>query len=343
MALKNSPDSSAAVAKTGKQTMNEIFNKYGILLILILICGIAAVATKGMFLNPINLMNVVRQVSFVGLVGIGVTVIIITTGIDLSSGSVLALAAVFAAKFAHPIKDAAGNYVDNIGQYPLIVPILIGLSVAALAGIINGLIIAYFELPPFIVTLGMMTAARGVAFLWTGGKPIGDFSDSFNYLGAGFVFGVVPMPILLLVVITAFTWMILSKTKFGRHIYALGGNEQAAIISGVNVKLIKIVVYGYASLLAGVAGISLSARIESGQPSAGLSYELDAIAGAVIGGTSQSVGGIGTVQGTIIGTLIIGVINNGMTLMSVNSYWQQIVKAIIIVGAVLLDKRRNKA
>lgn len=330
-----------AAKKSGKQIMQEIFNKYGIFLILILISALMAVATQGMFLKAINLMNVIRQISFIGLIGIGVTVIIITTGIDLSSGSVLAMASVFAASFAHPIKDASGAYIDAVAQYPLIVPLVLGLGVAALAGAINGSIIAFFQIPPFIVTLGMMTAARGVAFLWTGGKPIGDFHDAFNYLGAGFFLGI-PMPILLLILFTVFSWMILTKTKFGRHIYALGGNEQAAIISGVNVKLIKIVVYAYASFLAGVAGISLSARIESGQPSAGLGFELDAIAAAVIGGTSQSTGGIGTVQGTIVGALIIGVINNGMTLLGINSYWQQIVKAIIIVGAVMLDKKRNK-
>ena len=335
-------DSAEAVKKTSKELWTDIFNKYGIIIILFLIAALMSVATGGTFLKPINLMNVIRQISFIGLIGIGVTVIIITTGIDLSSGSVLALASVVAATFAHPVKDAAGQYIDAVGQYPLIVPVFLGLAVGAIAGIINGLIIAYFELPPFIVTLGMMTAARGAAFLVTGGKPIGDFSDSFNFLGAGFV-GPVPMPILLLVIMTIFSYIILTRTKFGRHIYALGGNEQAAIISGVNVKLIKIVVYGYASMLAGLAGISLAARIESGQPSAGLGFELDAIAAAVIGGTSQSTGGIGTVQGTIVGALIIGVINNGMTLMGVNSYWQQTVKPIIIAAAVLLDKRRRKS
>lgn len=338
---KISSSDDVAVRKTGKQIIGNIINKYGIILILILIAALMSVATGGTFLKPVNLMNVIRQISFIGLIGIGVTVIIITTGIDLSSGSVLALASVAAATFAHPIRDAAGQYVDAIGQYPLIVPIVVGLTVGAICGIINGTIIAFFGLPPFIVTLGMMTAARGAAFLVTDGKPIGDFSDSFNYLGAGFFLGF-PMPILLLLIATIFSYIVLTKTKFGRHIYALGGNEQAAIISGVNVKLIKVVVYGYASMLAGLAGISLAARIESGQPSAGLGFELDAIAAAVIGGTSQSTGGIGTVQGTIIGALIIGVINNGMTLMGVNSYWQQIVKAIIIVGAVLLDKKRTK-
>jgi inositol transport system permease protein len=337
---KNGSDA-VAVKKTGKELWADIFNKYGIIFILILIAILMSIATGGMFLKPVNLMNVIRQISFIGLIGVGVTVIIITTGIDLSSGSVLALASVAAASFAHPVKDAAGQYIDAIGQYPLIVPIVIGLAVATLCGVINGMIIAFFELPPFIVTLGMMTAARGAAFLVTDGKPIGDFSDSFNFLGAGFFLGI-PMPIWLLVIMTIFSYIILNNTKLGRHIYALGGNEQAAIISGVNVRMIKIVVYGYASMLAGLAGISLSARIESGQPSAGVGFELDAIAAAVIGGTSQSTGGIGTVQGTIVGALIIGVINNGMTLMGVNSYWQQIVKAIIIVGAVLLDKRRSK-
>ncbi len=338
---KISPDDSVAVKKTGKTQLGEIFNKYGIIIILLLIVALMSIATGGMFLKPVNLLNVVRQISFIGLIGIGVTIVIITTGIDLSSGSVLALASVTAAMFAHPAKDAAGQYIEAVGEYPLIVPILVGLIVATVAGTINGLIIAFFELPPFIVTLGMFTAARGAAFLVTNGKPIGDFSDSFNFLGGGDILGL-PMPILLLIIMTIFTYIILNKTKFGRHIYAVGGNQQAAIISGVNVKLIKVVVYGYASFLAGIAGISLAARIESGQPSAGIGFEFDAITAAVIGGTSQAVGGIGTVQGTIIGALIIGVINNGMTLMGVNSYWQQIFKGVIIIGAVLLDKKRTK-
>ena len=215
-------DNSLASQNTTGKTIASIINKYGIVLILLLIAILAAAVTKGMFLNPVNLMNMIRQISFIAMIGIGVTIIIITTGIDLSSGSIVALAAVFAAKLAHPVKDlATGDWIKNTPQYPLIVPLLVGLGIATLAGLINGLIIAYFELPPFIVTLGMMTAARGVAFLWTDGKPIGDFSSQYNFLGGGYVLGI-PMPILILIIITLFTWMILSRTKFGRHIYALG-------------------------------------------------------------------------------------------------------------------------
>ena len=239
---KISPDDATDVKKTGKLNFNDIFNKYGIIIILLLIVALMSIATGGMFLKPVNLLNVVRQISFIGLIGIGVTIVIITTGIDLSSGSVLALASVAAAMFAHPAKDAAGQYIEAVGEYPLVVPIMIGLIVATIAGLVNGLIIAYFELPPFIVTLGMFTAARGAAFLVTNGKPIGDFSDSFNFLGGGDILGL-PMPILLLIIMTIFTYIILNKTKFGRHIYAVGGNQQAAIISGVNVKLIKVVFY----------------------------------------------------------------------------------------------------
>jgi inositol transport system permease protein len=330
MADKNAaPAVESAEGKSSKKFIGNFFNKYGIFLILLLLVLIMSALTKGLFLNPINMMNIVRQVSFIGLIGVGVTCIILTTGIDLASGSILALGAVVAGSLAHPGSN-------------IIVAVLAGLAAATVAGLISGLIIAYWELPPFIVTLGMMTAARGVAMLYTNGKPIGDLQPAFVWLGAGSLLWI-PVPIALLLIATIFTYIVLNKTRFGRHIYAVGGNEQAAIISGVNVKKIKIVVYAYAGLLAGLAGISLSARIQSAQPGAGLGYELDGIAGAVIGGTSQAVGGIGTVQGTVVGVLIIGVINNGMNLMGVNSYWQQIVKAAIIIGAVLLDKKRTKA
>lgn len=339
--MANSTQSGAAEAAVGKKfDIKDILNKWGIYLILLGLIILMGILTKGDFVQVRSLVNILRQASFVGLIAVGVTVIILTTGIDLSSGSVLAMAAVVGASLAHP------------GQNSVIVPIVAALAIATAAGAINGMIIALFQLPPFIVTLGMMTAARGVALLFTNGKPIGDFSDSYNFIGQGEIFKFLkfgdgpafglPIPVLLLIIVTVFTAIILNKTKFGRHIYALGGNEQAAIISGVNVKLIKIIVYSYASMLAGMAGIALSSRLESANPGAGVSYELDAIAGAVIGGTSQSVGGIGTVQGTIVGALIIFIINAGMNMLNINSYWQQIVKGIIIIGAVLLDKKRTK-
>jgi inositol transport system permease protein len=311
-----------------KELLKTINRKYGIFLIFILLIILVSALTPN-FLTPRNLINVVRQISFVAIIAIGSTLIIIISGIDLSPGAVMAFAAVVAASLAHP------------GQFPVIVPILAGLGIGVLMGFINAFIIAKSEIPPFIVTLGMFTGARGAALLYTNGKPIGDFSDAYIWLGSGKFLGI-PVPILLLAVVAIFTHIILNNTKLGRHIYALGGNEQAAIISGVNVFKVKLIVFTYGGFLAALSAISLSARIQSGQPSMGLGYELDAIAGAVIGGTSLSQGGIGTIPGTIIGSLIIGVINNGMDLLNINSYWQQIVKAVIIVGAVLLDKQKNK-
>lgn len=310
------------------QSLKKLYDQLGMLLILIALIVIMSLINSRFF-TVVNLTNIIRQISFIAIIALGSATIIIISGIDLSPGSVMAFAAVVAASMAHP------------NQYPVIVPILAGVVIGALCGLINGFIISKASIPPFIVTLGMYTAARGAALLYTDGKPIGNFSKEFVWLGGGNLLGI-PVPIVLLIIMSIFTYVVLNHTKLGRHIYALGGNEQAAIISGIDVTKIKILVFSYGGLLAALAGLSLSARIESGQPGLGVGYELDAIAAAVIGGTSLSNGGIGTVQGTIIGALIIGVINNGMDLNGVNSYWQQIVKGAIIVTAVLLDKQKNK-
>jgi inositol transport system permease protein len=263
----------------------------------------------------------------VGIVAIGVTLIIITTGIDLSSGSVIALSSVVVASMVHP------------GDYPLALSLVVGLGLGALTGVINGAIISKGKIAPFIVTLGMMTAARGLALLYSGGRPIGNLSSSFKVIGQGSLLGI-PIPILIFLAIGFITYLILNKTKFGKYVYAIGGNEQAARIAGVNVDKYKIMIYGYAGLLSAIGGIILTSRISSGQPTAGTMYELDAIAAAVIGGTSLS-GGIGTIGGTIIGALIIGVMNNGLDLLNVSSYWQQILKGVIITVAVLIDSRKK--
>lgn len=329
MSIKGETTNVKVVKNVNNRAFKKVYDQYGMLLILIALVIIVSVI-KPQFLTVINLTNIVRQMSFIALIALGSTTIIVISGIDLSPGSVLAVASVVAASMAHP------------NQYPIIVPVLAGLAAGALCGFINGFIIAKSGIPPFIATLGMYTAARGAAMLYTDGKPIGEFSDQYIWLGAGKVFGV-PVPIILLLIMSVFTYIVLNNTKFGRHVYALGGNEQAAIISGINIIKIKIIVYSYGGFLAALAGISLSARIQSGQPGMGVGYELDAIASAVIGGTSLSSGGIGTVTGTIIGALVIGVINNGMDLMNINSYWQSIVKGAIIIGAVLLDKQKNKS
>lgn len=279
------------------------------------------------FMQVRNLLNVVRQISLIAIIGMGVTFCIITTGIDLSSGSVLALVGVIAASL-------------DQGQYPLIVSIIVGLAAGAWMGFINGAISALGRIPPFIATLGMMISARGLALLYSNGIPITGLSDAFLVIGGGYFLGI-PLPIYIMLFVAAISHILLKHTKFGKYVYAIGGNQQAAIVSGINVKKYLILVYTYAGTLAGASGIVLASRLSAGQPTAGVNYELDAIASAVIGGTSLS-GGIGTIPGTIIGALIIGVLNNGLVLLNVSPYLQLISKGVIIVVAVLLDARGRK-
>jgi inositol transport system permease protein len=318
---------SSSITRERKIIVSQIMSKYGMLFVLIGMIILMSFLSDS-FLVTQNLINIVRQISFIGIVAMGVTMIIITTGIDLSSGSVIALVSVVVASLAHP------------GAYPLIIPILAGLCIGATTGFINGFITAKGKIPAFIATLGMMTAARGLALLYSGGRPIANMTDSFLFLGKGTILGI-PFPIVVFFLLGIISHLLLSKTKFGKYTYAIGGNEQAAKIAGINVDRYRIMIYSYAGFLSAIAGIMLTARISSGQPSLGNMYELDAIAAAVIGGTSLS-GGIGTIPGTIIGALIIGVLNNGLDLLGVSSYWQQILKGAIIVTAVLLDSRKNK-
>ena len=214
-------------------------------------------------------------------------------------------------------------------------------AVGALVGLVNGSLVAKTRIPPFIATLGTYTAIRGLALLYTGGRPISDLTDAYNFIGQGAVLGV-PVPIIILVIMAIITHILYTHTKFGKYIYAIGGNEQAARVSGIDASRFKMLIYVYAGFLAGLAGLVVSSRIGSGQPGLGVGYELDAIAAAVIGGTSLSAGGIGTVAGTIVGALIIGVLNNILDLTNVSAYWQQIIKGCIIVGAVILDQLKQR-
>lgn len=274
-----------------------------------------------------NILNVLRQISINGMIAIGMTFVILTGGIDLSVGSILALSTVTACSFAHP------------DTFPLIVPIFIGLLVGTGCGVLNGVIIAKGRVAPFIVTLGMMTTARGLTLVYTNGRPVINLSDGYNYIGGGYV-GEFPLPIIIFMGVVVFGVFVLNFTKFGRHVYAVGGNELAARASGLNVSSIKVAVYSIAGALSGLSGIVLSSRVMAGSPAVGLGYELDAIAAVVIGGTNLS-GGVGSIGGTIVGALIIGVLNNGLDLMNVSSYYQQIVKGMIIVTAVLLEKNTS--
>jgi inositol transport system permease protein len=337
----------AEVRSVNRERWIAFLKKYAIVFIFIAMVIALSFLTPA-FLQPRNLVNVVRQISVVGLIAFGVTTVIITGGIDLSSGSVLALAAVIAASLGQNADWHDAKY-PNI-NLPVIAPILAALAVGAFCGMINGSLIARFRIPPFIATLGMMTVARGAALLYSE-RPVSGLKESYNFIGQGEILKVVPVPnqpnlglpipVIIFVTVAIGMHVLLNNTRFGRHVYALGGNEQAARISGLNIGRIKVVVYTIAGLLSGLAGLVLSSRIGSGQPGLGVSYELDAIAAAVIGGTSLS-GGIGTIWGTVIGALIIGVLNNGLDLLNVSAYWQTIVKGSIIVVAVIIDERKNR-
>ena len=319
-------------------TISSLFSKYGIFLIFAVMIVVASLLSPA-FVSSTNLINIVRQMSIVGLIALGVTGIIVSAGIDLSSGSVVGLTAVVAASLAQS-PDNSGAFYPGL-HLPLIVPVLAACLVGALVGLINGTLVAKTRIPPFIATLGTYTAVRGAALLYTGGRPISDLTDEYNFIGQGDVFGL-PVPIIILVVMAIVTHILYAHTKFGKYIYAIGGNEQAARVSGIDASRYKMLIYVYASFLAALAGLVVSSRIGSGQPGLGVGYELDAIAAAVIGGTSLSAGGIGTVAGTIVGALIIGVLNNTLDLMNVSAYWQQIIKGCIIVGAVIIDQLKNR-
>lgn len=309
------------------KSFSTFLSRYGILLALVVICAVLSFATPNFFTSQ-NLLIVLRQVSINGILAIGVTYVIIAGGIDLSLGSVVALTGVIAATFAHP------------GEYPLIVPLLMALAAGVAVGGINGLVITQGRVVPFIVTLGMMTIARGLALVFSNGRPVTNLSQGFNFIGSGDLL-FIPMPILLFGLVVIGSYIILTYTRLGRYIYAVGGNEQAARASGINVNRVKLFAYIICSGLAALAGIVLASRITTGQPNAGIAYELDAIAAVVIGGTSL-LGGRGSVTGTVIGVLIIGVINNGLDLLNVSSYYQQIIKGAIIIMAVLVDRKNNR-
>jgi ribose/xylose/arabinose/galactoside ABC-type transport system permease subunit len=317
-------------AINGKQSpaivMKRLFLNYGIIIALLVICAFFA-TTSPVFLTSGNLSNVLNQVAINSILAIGVTFVILTGGIDLGLGSYVALAGCFAAMLA---QSGEG----------LILPVLVGILAGAAVGIINGALITKARIAPFIVTMGMMTVTRGIALVVSDGRPISDLSSSFNAIAGENLLGI-QLPVIYVIVIFLAAMFLLNKTVLGRYIYAVGGNEEAARASGINTQRIKIFVYTLCGALAGIAGIMQASRITTGQPNIGSGYELDAIASAVIGGTSLS-GGSGKIFGTIIGALIIGVINNGLDLLNVSSYYQQIVKGLIIIGALLLDQKRPK-
>ncbi len=308
--------------KTFPNIWRTIFSEYNFLIILLGMIIISSILSPA-FLSTRNILNVLRQMSITTIIAFGVTLIIIAGMIDLSTGSVAALTGVL----------GTSVYVMTGSVW---LGVIAGLISGAATGLASGFLITKFDLPPFIVTLAMMTGARGLALLYTGGMPIINIGD-FTILGQGVLFNI-PIPILLMFLVFIVIMIVLRRTRLGRYTYAIGGNEVAAIASGVNVKRIKIILFIISGVCTGLAGIILMSRINSGQPAAGLQYELDAITAAVIGGASLS-GGIGTVVGTLVGGLIVAILNNILNLTNVSPYWQQILKGVVIVISVIMDMK----
>ncbi len=316
-------------------TLQRIAREYGIYLAFVILVVALSFANK-YFLTQSNISNVLLQTSINGVLAFGMTFVIITGGIDLSVGSVVALAGIVSASFATTFAQAG---VPG-GPYPVFVALIVGVLVGVASGAIIGPIVARFNVPPFVATLGMLSAARGLTLIYGGGHPVPALTPQYRWIGTGNVFGV-PAPVVIFAAVFLLSWFVLSRTRFGRYVYAVGGNPRAAKTSGINVVGVRFAVYVISGGLAGIAGMLLAARTGSAVTQAGIGYELDAIAAAVIGGISLS-GGIGRVSGALIGALIMGVMNNGLDLMGVGSHYQQVLKGMLIVGAVMLDQRRNR-
>lgn len=303
------------------------------LIALFLLCFIIAIFSDR-FMTVTNLWNVMRQISVNVCIAVGMTLVIISAGIDLSVGSVLAFAGAVTASFL-----SMGVELPVFGVYAgftTVGAILMGIVMGGVLGLVNGWVITYFKVQPFVATLAMLTIARGLTMLWTKGYPISSLGEPFAQLGTGWFLGV-PIPVWIAALVTVLAVFTMRKTRFGRYIYAIGGNERAARLSGIKVNRVKTLVY----MLAAVGGILVTSRLDSAQPNAGVGYELDAIAAVVIGGTSLS-GGRGLIMGTVLGAVIIGVLNNGLVLLGVSPFWQQVVKGMVILIAVIIDRSQHK-
>jgi ribose transport system permease protein len=317
---------------------NQLLSRFQSLIALVLLCVFISIFSDK-FLTTTNAWNVMRQISVNVCISVGMTMVILTGGIDLSVGSLLALCGgVAAGLLKQGIEIPSANlYVG----FTLLGIIVIGIMVGSAVGWFNGFVITKFKVPPFIATLAMLTIGRGLTMLWTKGFPISSLGENFTWIGTGWLLGI-PVPVWISGIIVLLAILITNKTKLGRYIYAIGGNESAATLSGINVKNVKIAVYTMAGGLAAVGGLLVTSRLDAAQPNAGTGYELDSIAAVVIGGTSLS-GGKGSVAGTVLGAVIIGVLNNGLVLLDVSPFWQQVVKGVVILLAVIVDKAKAKS
>lgn len=304
-----------------------LIQKLGPFSAFVLLFAVVAVLNPS-FIEPLNLLNLLRQISINALIAFGMTFVILTGGIDLSVGSILALSSAL----------MAGMIVSGVDP---ILSICITALLGALMGAVNGLLITKGKVAPFIATLATMTIYRGLTLVYTDGNPITGLGDhySFQLFGRGYFFGI-PVPAVTMLITFFILWFILHKTSFGRKTYAIGGNETAAFVSGIKVDQVKCLIYSLAGMMAAISGAILTSRLNSAQPTAGTAYEMDAIAAVVLGGTSLA-GGKGRIFGTLVGALIIGTLNNGLNLLGVSSFYQQVVKGIVILIAVLIDRKKS--
>lgn len=305
-----------------KMTTSQFLEKFATLIGLLVVILIFSLL-KPKFLDVSNIFNLLRQASINGLLALGMTYVVLTGGIDLSVGSILGASGIFAA------------LVAQNQDIPWFVAVLAGLAIGLLLGTINGVVVSWLKVPAFVATLGMLSVARGITYLASNAQPVPGLSEGFLKIGGGSV-GIIPIPVIILAVVFIICSIVLYRTKYGRYIYGVGGNARAARVSGINVKKITCSAYMIAGVLAGLAGVVLTSRVSSGLAMAGQNYETDAIAAVVMGGTSLA-GGKGRLWGTLIGVLIIAVLNNGLDMMAVSSYWQLIIKGTIIVAAVMMD------
>ena len=320
------------MSKNDKFRNNEVVSmvksNIGILSVLLLI-GIVLSILSPVFLTTSNIISVLLQISNNMFLALGMTLIIILGGIDLSVGSIVAMTGTLTVGFI---------VTDGL---PILLAIFLGLLIGTACGCFNGLIVANFKVPAFIVTLAMMNIAKGIAYIYSGGRSTRIMNENFLKIGTGQLFGFIPYPVVYMIILIVIFVILLSKTKFGTYIYAVGGNRESAHLSGVPIKKVEIMVYTISGFLAAFAGLVLCSRMFSGQPAAGGGYEMDAIAACVLGGISMS-GGIGRISGTVIGAIVIGIISNGLNLMGVSSFWQLVVKGMIILVAVLIDSQKGR-
>jgi ribose/xylose/arabinose/galactoside ABC-type transport system permease subunit len=341
----SSESAASAGSTTHRRQINtvELLGRFAPVFFLLAIIIVLSFLEPG-FRTERNMWNVIRQVSFIGILAVGMTFVILTAGIDLSVGSMLAFTGIVCASAAKGARGLIAGGTKDDGGIHVLYAVLAAVGVGLLIGLIHGYLIGYAQIPAFIVTLGGLGIWRGSTLVWSDGQPISSFSSDFTYWGKGYIFGKVPVPVLIFLAFVLVAHIILKYTKYGRWIYALGGNPEAARLSGLNARALTMSVYVISGFCAGVAAFLLTSRLNSAEQVAGQSYELQAIAAVVIGGTSLF-GGEGGVLGTLIGALLIGVLNNGLVIMGVDSYYQPIVVGVIIIFSIYLDqfvKRRRR-